>query len=262
MSENGSESLPFEPPEQENIRLREENARLRRLLAVHSILVPQFAAETPLPAQAVETAVPVNKEERARKRIALFRGLFRGREDVYARRWENADGRHGYSPAAVKDWKAIRESRPEERKKVDQKTRRFLPLTDAVIENHLLGTETVGVYPLLPDETCWFLAADFDKKTWEYDALAFLETCRELNVPAALERSRSGKGGHVWIFFERPLPAITARKLGCALLTRTMERRHQVGLDSYDRFFPNQDTMPKGGFGNLIALPLQFAPRK
>jgi superfamily II DNA or RNA helicase len=260
MSENDLDSLPFEPPEQENIRLREENARLRRLLAAHSIPIPQFIPEATT--QAVDTAVPVNKEERARKRIALFRSLFRGREDVYARRWERDDGRHGYSPAAVKDWRAIRESRPEERKKVDQKTRRFLPLTDVVIENHLLGRETVGVYPLLPDETCWFLAADFDKKTWEYDALAFLETCRELEVPAALERSRSGKGGHIWIFFERAVPAIAARKLGCTLLTRTMERRHQVGLDSYDRFFPNQDTMPKGGFGNLIALPLQFAPRK
>ncbi len=140
--------------------------------------------------------------------------------------------------------------------------RKFLPLTDAVIEDHLLGKETIGVYALLPDETCWFLAADFDKTTWEYDSLALLETCRELNVPAALERSRSGKGGHIWIFFERALPAITARKLGCVLLTRTMERRHQVGLDSYDRFFPNQDTMPKGGLGNLIALPLQRMPRK
>jgi hypothetical protein len=174
----------------------------------------------------------------------------------------NDDGRHGYMPVVVKDWKAINRSRPEDRKRVDQKTRKFIPLTDAVIENHLLGKETVGVYPLLPDETCWFLAADFDKKTWEYDSLAFLETCQVLNVPAALERSRSGKGGHIWIFFERALPAITARKLGCVLLTRTMERRHQVGLDSYDRFFPNQDTMPKGGLGNLIALPLQFAPRK
>src|SRR5437016_10708904 len=207
-------------------------------------------------------APPVDKEERARKRIALFRTLFRGREDVYARRWENADGRHGYMPAVVKDWNAINKSLPEDRKKVDQKTRKFLPLTDAVIEDHLLGKETIGVYALLPDETCWFLAADFDKTTWEYDSLAFLETCRELNVPAVLERSRSGKGGHVWIFFERALPAITARKLGCVLLTRTMERRHQVGLDSYDRFFPNQDTMPTGGLGNLIALPLQFAPRK
>jgi superfamily II DNA or RNA helicase len=262
MSENGSESLPFEPPEQENIRLREENARLRRLLAVHSIPIPQLAPENPPPPKTVETTPPVDKEERARKRIALFRSLFRGREDVYARRWEKSDGRHGYMPAVVTDWKAINRSRPEERKKVDRKTRKFIPLTDAVIENHLLGKETVGLYPLLSDETCFFLAADFDKRTWEYDSLAFLETCRDLSVPAALERSRSGKGGHIWIFFDRGLSAITARKLGCVILTRTMERRHQVGLDSYDRFFPNQDTMPKGGLGNLIALPLQFAPRK
>jgi superfamily II DNA or RNA helicase len=262
MTENGSDSLPFEPPDQENVRLREENARLRRLLAVHSISIPQLPAENPPPTKTVEPAPPVDKEERARQRIALFRSLFRGREDVYSRRWENADGRHGYMPVVVKDWKAINKSRAEDRKKVDQKTRRFLPLTDAVIEDHLLGKETIGVYALLPDETCWFLAADFDKTTWEYDSLAFLETCRELKVPAALERSRSGKGGHIWIFFERALPAITARKLGCVLLTRTMERRHQVGLDSYDRFFPNQDTMPKGGLGNLIALPLQRMPRK
>ena len=263
MTEKGSDSLPFEPPEHENVRLREENARLRRLLAVHSIPIPQLPAENPPPTITVEPAPPVDKEERARQRIALFRSLFRGREDVYARRWENADGRYGYMPAVVKDWKAINKSRPEDRKKVDQKTRKFLPLTDAVIEDPpSLGKETIGVYALLPDETCWFLAADFDKTTWEYDSLAFLETCRELNVPAALERSRSGKGGHIWILFERALPAITARKLGCVLLTRTMERRHQVGLDSYDRFFPNQDTMPKGGLGNLIALPLQFGPRK
>jgi hypothetical protein len=262
MTENGSDSLPFEPPEQENVRLREENARLRRMLAAHSILIPQLAPEKPQPTTTLPPAPPAHREERARKRVALFRSLFRGREDIYALRWENADGRLGYMPAAVKDWTAINKSRPEDRKKVDQKTRKFLPVTDAVIEQHLLGKETVGVYPLLPDETCWFLAADFDKKTWEYDSQAFLETCRELNVPAALERSRSGKGGHIWIFFERALPAITARKLGCVILTRTMERRHQLGLDSYDRFFPNQDTMPKGGFGNLIALPLQFAARK
>ncbi len=262
MTENGSESLLFEPPEQENIRLREENARLRRLLTVHSISIPQLVPDNPPVAKFVEAAPPVDKEERARRRIALFRSLFRGREDVYARRWEHADGRSGYVPEAVKDWKAINQSRPEQRKKVAQKTRKFLPVTDAVIENHLLGKEIVGVYPLLSDETCWFLATDFDKKTWEYDTQAFLETCQELSIPAALERSRSGKGGHIWIFFDRALPAITARKLGCVILTRTMERRHQLGLDSYDRFFPNQDTMPKGGLGNLIALPLQFAPRK
>jgi hypothetical protein len=261
MTGNDSESLPFESAEEENARLREENARLRRLLAVHCIAIPQLTPANLPPAEAVEVA-PAHKEERARKRIALFRSLFRGREDVYSRRWENADGRSGYVPAAIKDWRAISKSRPEERKKVDQRTRKFLPVIDTVIESHLLGKETVGVYPLLLDETCWFLAADFDKKTWEYDAQAFLETCRELGVPAALERSRSGKGGHVWIFFESALPAILARKLGCVILTRTMERRHQLGLDSYDRFFPNQDTMPKGGLGNLNALPLQFLPRK
>ena len=192
MSENDSESLPFEPPEQESARLREENARLRRLLAAHSIAIPQFVPTAPPPDKAPGTPPSVDKAERARKRVALFRGLFRGREDVYARRWENANGDCGHAPAAIKDWRAINNSRPEERKKVDQKTRKFLPVTEIVIENHLLGNETVGIYPLLADETCWFLAADFDKKTWEYDSLAFIETCRELNVPAALERSRSG----------------------------------------------------------------------
>ena len=167
MSGNGSGSLPFEPPEQENIRLLEENARLRRLLTVHGIPIPTLAPENPPPTINVEAAPPVDKDERARNRIALFRSLFRGRVDVYAQRWESADGRSGYSPAAIKDWKAINKSRPEDRKKVDQKTRKFLPVSNAVIGNHLLGKETVGVYPLLPDETCWFLAADFDKKTWE-----------------------------------------------------------------------------------------------
>ncbi len=257
-----SESASFERADGENQRLREENARLRRLLAAHGIPVPLLPPDDALPVQTIEPMPVERKEVRARKRIALFRSLFRGREDVYARRWENHDGRSGYAPGALKDWKAINSSRPEDRKKVDRNTRKFLPLSDTVIENHLLGKETIGIYPLLPDETCWFLAVDFDKKTWADDSRAFLETCRELNVPAALERSRSGNGGHAWIFFEHALPASTARKLGCAVLTRTMEHRHQLGLDSYDRLFPNQDTMPKGGFGNLIALPLQFAPRK
>jgi len=119
----------------------------------------------------------------------------------------------------------------------------------------------VGIYPLLADETCPLLAADFDKTSWREDALAFLQACDEWKVPASLERSRSGNGGHIWIFFDVALPAVLARQLGAALLTRAMERRHQIGLDSYDRFFPNQDTMPKGGFGNLIALPLQREAR-
>ena len=119
----------------------------------------------------------------------------------------------------------------------------------------------MGVYPMLRDETCFFLAADFDKATWQEDAAAFLETCHQKNMPAALERSRSGHGGHIWFFFEEAIPAALARKLGAHLLTETMERRPDIGLDSYDRFFPNQDTLPPGGFGNLIALPLQKRAR-
>jgi len=262
MNEEGSQPVRVESADAECRRLREENARLRQILTKHNISISPVEPAGRPPIKAAEVLSREDRKEQAQKRITLFRSLFRGREDVYARRWESSDGRSGYMPAAEKDWKAINRSRPEDRKKVDQKTRKFFPLTDTVIENHLLGKETIGVYPLLPDETCWFVAVDFDKKTWQADSLAFMDTCRELNVPASLERSRSGNGGHVWIFFDRAVPAITACKLGCVILTQTMERRHQLGLDSYDRFFPNQDTMPKGGFGNLIALPLQAAPRK
>jgi superfamily II DNA or RNA helicase len=238
-------------------RLRAENERLRKLLAEHGVAIPRVLEKAPVPEAAQRTARFTPEEK-----IQLFRGLFRGREDVYAVRWESPDGRTGHSPKSERDWNAYYAAKPEERQRVDRETRKYLPLTDDVIGAHLKGQITAGVYPLLVDETCWFLAADFDKKTWQEDASAFLASCREWNVPAALERSRSGKGGHVWLFFSRPVSAMLARRLGCALLTRTMERRHQIGLDSYDRFFPNQDTMPKGGFGNLIALPLQKAPRE
>ena len=203
-------------------------------------------------------------------KIALFRSLFRGREDVYPRRFESAKtGRSGYQPACQNEWvRGICKKPKIKCKDCDNKS--YLPVTDQVIRNHLMGFDpsanspkdfTIGVYPLLVDETCWFLAADFDKDTWMEDVIAFLETCQTHNVPAVLERSRSGNGGHVWIFFSEPIPASLARRLGSYLLTRTMEHRPEIGLDSYDRFFPNQDTMPKGGFGNLIALPLQKKPR-
>jgi len=243
-------------------RLREENARLRSILVEHGLYIPETPPTTGMfrttstPSTARQPPVGT-----AEQRIALFRSLFRGRDDVYAIRWESADGRSGYMPKADRDWKSYLRAKNEDRKKVDRLTRKFRPLTDDVVRAHLVGEHTVGIYPLLEDETCWLLAVDFDKKTWQKDATAFLAVCHKLKVPASLERSRSGHGGHVWIFFERAIPATAARKLGCAILTRTMESRHQVGLDSYDRFFPNQDTMPKGGLGNLIALPLQKVPR-
>ena len=147
----------------------------------------------------------------------------------------------------------------------------FIPVSDDIIRSHLQRRDpaspkrtepfVAGVYPLMPDETCWFLVADFDKQAWRRDAPAFLATCREKHVPAALERSRSGNGAHVWIFFSEPVPASQARKLDAHLITETMERCPDIGFESYDRFFPSQDNMPIGGLGNLIALPLQNGPR-
>lgn len=236
--------------------LEAENARLRDLLAEHGV------APTPSPARPLVEPAPAKSSLSTPEKVALFRSLFRGREDLYAQRWESQDGRTGYSPRMERDWQAYYAAKPADRKRVDKETRKNIPLTDDAIHAHLAGKQTLGLYPLLLDETCWFLAVDFDKKTWKEDATAFRATCRELDVPAALERSRSGDGAHIWIFFEHPIPAGLARRLGALILTRTMERRHQLGLDSYDRLFPNQDTMPKGGFGNLIALPLQKGPRE
>jgi len=209
----------------------------------------------------------VTRDSLPAAKIALFRSLFRGREDVYPRRFENRrTGKSGYAPACANEWVRGICEKPMI-KCVDCPNRRFYPVTDETIGWHLLGRDALGrsfvmgVYALLLDETCFFLAADFDRENWQQDAGAFLQTCRRLGVPAALERSRSGNGGHVWLFFDEAIPASLARKLGSHLLTETMEHRPEVGLDSYDRLFPNQDTLPRGGFGNLIALPLQKQPR-
>lgn len=183
------------------------------------------------------------------EKVRLFRALFHGREDVHAVFWINErTGRKGYAPACADRW-------------VQKKNREYLPLTDEVIHSHLNGAMTVGVYPLLQDHTCWFLACDFDGASWRLDASVFLSACKQYGVPAYLERSRSGDGGHIWIFFNSPATATSARQLGMRLLRETMVLRGEMDLASYDRFFPNQDFMPKGGFGNLIALPLQKARR-
>ena len=201
------------------------------------------------------------------QKIALFRSLFRGREDVYPRRFESrSSGKSGYSPVCANEWVTGVCEKPRVKCATCQH-RKFLPVTDGVIHRHLAGADqrgndfVAGVYPMLLDETCYLLAIDLDKSSWRDDAVAVLETSRDMEVPAVLERSRSGNGGHIWIFFKTTIPASLARRLASYLLTETMERRPDIGLDSYDRFFPNQDTLPQGGFGNLIALPLQKRPR-
>ncbi|MEI7728825.1 MAG: DEAD/DEAH box helicase family protein [Verrucomicrobiota bacterium] len=226
-----------------------------------------------------ETAIPmatlfpeqgnagINQHSVPAVKIALFRSLFRGREDVYPRRFESRKtGKSGYQPACANEWVRGICFKPKV-KCTDCASRRLLPVTDEVICWHLSGRDgqgrdfIMGVYPMLQDETCYFLAADFDRDTWKEDAGAFMQTCKRFELSTALERSRSGNGGHVWMFFEEALPARLARNLGSYLLTETMENRPDIGLGSYDRLFPNQDTLPSGGFGNLIALPLQKEPR-
>ncbi len=218
------------------------------------------------------TGLPsVTNQSSQEAKIAIFRGLFRGREDVYPKRFESLKtGKTGYQPVCRNEWVAGICEKPKIRC-FNCMHREFLPITDNVIRNHLSGVDpqdrsgrdfTIGVYTMLPDETCWFLAADFDKNSWQEDAQAFLETCKLFDIPVVLERSRSGNGGHLWIFFSKPVPAALARKMGAFILTQTMEHRPEIGLDSYDRFFPSQDTLPTGGFGNLIALPLQKKPRE
>ncbi len=210
----------------------------------------------------------IHNHSPADAKIALFRSLFRGREDVYPRRFESRKtGRSGYSPACANEW--VRGVCEKPRIKcADCANRQFLPVTDETARWHLTGLDgsgkafVMGVYPMLLDESCHFLAVDFDGEAWQEDALAYLETCESNGIHAALERSRSGNGGHVWIFFDEAAPAGLARKLGASILTETMERRPDLGFASYDRFFPNQDTIPRGGFGNLIALPLQHEPRQ
>ncbi len=217
-----------------------------------SLTIPSVSATQP------NADIPITPKEK----ISLFRQLFRGRNDVYPLLWVSSKtGRKGYSPACGNEW--VRGICEKPRVKCSEcPNQAFLPLNDKVVLSHLQGRHSIGIYPMLKDETCWFLAADFDKESWLDDVAAFVETCQSLNIPTAVERSRSGNGAHVWFFFNSPVPAVIARRMGCYLITETMAHHHKLTMGSYDRLFPNQDTLPRGGFGNLIALPLQYEPRQ
>jgi hypothetical protein len=196
------------------------------------------------------------------EKVALFMELFRGRTDVYPKRWVNTKkDTTGYSPACGNEW-VDGVCRKRSVKCGECPNQAFISVTEQTFRDHLLGRHVIGVYPMLQDETCWFLAVDFDKGQWQADVTAFIDTCKARGVPHAVERSRSGNGAHVWFFFAAPVSASAARKMGCFLITETMAGRHELPMTSYDRLFPNQDTMPRGGFGNLIALPFQDGPRQ
>ena len=240
------------------IDLQTENRQLKARLGISEI-APMTNDETEKSA--------INKYSSTDEKIALFRKLFCGREDVFAQRWHSkTTGKSGYQPVCENEWveglcdkKAYKCSACPNRK--------LLPLTDNAIYNHLAGKDeygrdVVGIYPMLDGDTCRFLCADFDDEDYEKDVSAYKAVCEELQIPVAIERSRSGSGAHAWIFFDEAISAADARKMGSIILTRAMEKRGELSFKSYDRLFPNQDTMPSGGFGNLIALPLQGLARK
>jgi superfamily II DNA or RNA helicase len=246
--------------------LQAENARLVALLESHGIAWRQLPSSASQPTLTAQVPPPSFEPPRASlstaDKVALFRRLFRGRTDVHPVRWESkTSGKSGYAPACANEWRPGVCEKPRI-KCGDCGHRLLVPLSDSVIYDHLAGKQTVGVYPLLEDDTCYFLAVDFDEADWQQDAQAFMQSCLELGVPAALEISRSGRGAHVWVFFAGRVSARDARRLGTAVISHTCARTRQLKLASYDRLFPNQDTMPKGGFGNLIALPLQKHPRE
>ena len=247
---------------EEAVLIRERLERLGDEKAALEARLTELEAARPDERKGLRPTGPVNSRSAGHEKVVLFRSLFRGREDVFPNRWENArTGKAGYAPACGNEWMPRLCEKPRIKCGACA-NQAFLAVTDEVIDGHLRGRHTVGVYPMLPDDTCWFLAADFDKRSWRRDAEAFLAVCRSKRVPAALERSRSGNGGHVWVFFAEPVPAALARRLGAHLLTETMESNPDIGFESYDRFFPSQDTLPAGGFGSLIALPLEHGPRE
>lgn len=237
--------------------LRAENARLRGLLGLDD--PARREPTTPWKATLFTNTesidrplVSIDRHSSREEKVALFRSLFAGRKDVYALRWENQrTGKSGWGPAVRGGWANTR--RPD---------REYLPYTNDVILRHLGGDIHAGLYPLQNGDCCRVLACDFDDAGWVLDSLAYLDAAHASGVPAALERSRSGDGSHVWIFFDGNVPAASARRIGVHLLREAMTIRAELDLVSYDRLFPAQDFMPKGSFGNLIALPLHGECRK
>lgn len=253
-----------------NSELLAENEKLRNMLGLpkKETILQKEIQESDIPEQKEEnTTTSINKYSTPEEKIELFLSLFQGRMDVFAKRcYSKKHDSSYYIPACKNEW--IRGLCDRTRVKCkDCSNRNLLPLTEEVINSHLRnkderGAGIVGIYPLFPDETCLFLAVDFDEEKWKENVNTFRSVCHTYNIPIAIERSRSGNGAHVWLFFEEPVPAIIARRLGNSLLTKAMSVRSEINFSSYDRMFPNQDFMPKGGFGNLIALPLQGGARK
>lgn len=251
--------------------LEEENERLKALLAEHGISFETCAHDGYLAASQSSKPTASSVSLSLLEKVELFQSLFKGREDVFAKRWySDTTKKSGYQPVCEREWN--REFCDKRKYKCSEcPNRKFAPLSYDYIFNHLAGKDNygrdvVGLYPMLNDNICFFLCTDFDDKSCEHgyqkDVLAFTGVCKEWNIPCYIERSRSGNGAHVWIFFDYAIAAIKARRLGKSILSEAMNKEVHLSFKSYDRFFPNQDTLPDGGLGNLVALPLQGKARK
>lgn len=188
--------------------------------------------------------------------IELYKSLFRGRDDIYAVRWER-DGKSGYMPAYDVDWSNYEKHKLHGGTFSNYKDKKLQPYNDSAIQIHLEGKATHGIYPLLEDNTSYFIAVDFDKTNWDKSILKLYEVCKKHEIQSYIEKSRSGNGGHLWIFFKEACPAIQSRKIMFELLRQANIISHFEKEPSFDRIFPNQDYHSGKGMGNLIALPLQ-----
>ncbi len=266
MNKSTNYKAEYENLLEENCLLREEIEILKSQIQKSNVNKSSGNSKVdtkPLSSQYnVNDTYTVNKFATPDKKIKLYLSLFKGRTDVYAKRWENKKkDKAGYSPVCKNEWTPGLCNKPKI-KCSKCLNRECEPLDESVIESHLKGQIVAGVYSLLTDENCHFLAIDFDGEEWKDDIVTIREICNEFEIPMVLERSRSGNGAHLWFFFENAISAALARKFGSSLLTYGMGKRYKIDFSSYDRLFPNQDTMPKGGLGNLIALPLQKEARK
>lgn len=250
--------------------LEKENAMLKRILDQHGISY-SVSVESSTIEQPTHIVTDHTIRLSLQEKVAIFQNLFKGKDDVFAKRWYSPSSQKaGYQPVCEREWN--REYCDKRKYKcADCPNRMFAHLSYNDFFNHLagkdqFGRDVIGLYPICQDNTCYFLCTDFDDKNCEHgyknDVLAFVNVCNSWNVPCYIERSRSGNGAHVWIFFNKPITALKARKLGNAILTEAMDREARLSFKSYDRFFPNQDSLPEGGLGNLVALPLQGMARR